>query len=109
MSVLLRKFFLVFFLPLFSLSSMYASAAGDIDAGKNKAKICTACHGEDGHAKIPIYPHLAGQNAAYLESALKAYRAKQRQGGQAVVMHAQAANLSDQDIADLAAFYNSLK
>ncbi|WP_038290491.1 c-type cytochrome [Zooshikella ganghwensis] len=109
MSVFIRKFFLVLFLPFFSMSAMYVSAAGDVEAGKNKAKICNACHGEDGYAKIPIYPHLAGQNAAYLESSLKAYRAKQRQGGQAVVMHAQAANLSDQDIADLAAFYNSLK
>ncbi|NYZ66384.1 cytochrome c [Endozoicomonas sp. SM1973] len=84
-------------------------AAGDPDKGKAKAGVCAACHGKNGVAMVPIYPNLAGQNQAYLESSLKAYRAKQRQGGQAVVMQAQAASLSDEDIANLSAYYSSLQ
>lgn len=85
-----------------------AMAAGDAAAGKAKAAVCAACHGADGKATAPIYPNLAGQNAAYLESALKAYKAGQRKGGQSAVMTPMAMPLSDQDIADLAAYYSSM-
>ncbi|THF72410.1 MAG: cytochrome c [Methylophaga nitratireducenticrescens] len=84
-------------------------AAGDVAAGKAKSAVCATCHGTDGIATMPSYPNLAGQNAEYLESALKAYRDKQRQGGMAAIMQMQAANLSDEDIANLAAYYASLK
>ena len=50
-----------------------AQAAGDAAAGAGKAAVCSACHGKDGIALVPIYPNLRGQNAAYLEGALKAY------------------------------------
>lgn len=83
--------------------------AGDAAAGKAKSIICAACHGNNGIASIPIYPNLAGQNEPYLVAALKAYKAKQRTGGQAAVMHGQAAMLSDADMANLAAYYSSLK
>lgn len=83
-------------------------AAGDAEAGKGKAAACAACHGSDGLAKIPAYPNLAGQNEQYLVGALKAYKNKQRQGGQAAIMQGMAANLSDQDIEDLAAYYANL-
>ncbi|TDO15228.1 MULTISPECIES: c-type cytochrome [Halomonas] len=66
-------------------------------------------HGRAGKATVPIYPHLAGQNAPYLESALKAYRAGERGGGMSMMMTPQAQALSDQDIADIAAYYASLK
>lgn len=85
-----------------------ASAAGDAEAGKAKAAVCAACHGQNGIAQIPGYPHLAGQNEAYLVSSLKAYKNNQRSGGQAAVMTGQAAALSDEDIANLAAYYASL-
>lgn len=88
---------------------MAAQAGGDVAAGKSKSGACAACHGPTGKAMIPTYPNLAGQNAAYLESALKAYKAKQRTGGQAAIMQAQAAALSDADIANLSAYYASLK
>ncbi len=84
-------------------------AGGDAEKGKAKSAVCAACHGKNGVAMVPIYPNLAGQNQAYLESSLKAYRAKQRQGGQAVVMQAQAASLSDEDITNLSAYYSGLK
>lgn len=91
------------------LFSGQALAAGDIEAGKAKAAVCAACHGADGMAVIPGYPHLKGQNEQYLVSSLNAYKAKQRNGGLAVVMQAQASMLSDADIANLAAYYASLK
>lgn len=83
-------------------------AAGDAAAGKSKAAVCTACHGADGIALVPVYPNLKGQNAPYLEAALKAYREGQRLGGNAAVMTPMAKSLSDEDIADLAAYYSSL-
>lgn len=86
-----------------------AQAAGDAAAGKEKSAVCTACHGADGVAMVPIYPNLKGQHAAYLESSLKAYREGQRGGGNSAIMTPMAKNLTDQDIADLAAYYASLK
>lgn len=83
--------------------------AGDAAAGKAKAAMCAGCHGANGIAISPTYPNLAGQNAPYLEAAMKAYKLKQRSGGQAAVMYGMAAALSDADIANLAAYYSSLK
>ena len=53
-----------------------------------------------------IYPSLSGQSASYLESSLKSYREGLRGGGMSAVMTPQATNLSDQDIADIAAYYS---
>ena len=97
---------------LLAASSIVLSStinAADIEAGKSKAILCAACHGSDGIATQPIYPNLAGQNEPYLASSLKAYRDKQRNGGMASIMQIQAANLSDDDIANLAAYFASLK
>ncbi|XKE45385.1 cytochrome c [Halomonas organivorans] len=85
-----------------------ALAAGDPAAGEAKATACAACHGTDGKGTSPIYPNLAGQSATYLESALKAYRAGERGGGMSAIMSPQAQALSDEDIADIAAYYASL-
>ena len=84
-------------------------AAGDAAAGKAKAIACAGCHGQNGIAMVPTYPSLAGQNAAYLEGALKAYKTQERKGYQAPIMYGMAAALSDQDIANLAAFYSEIK
>lgn len=83
-----------------------ANAAGDPAAGAEKITVCVACHGTDGKATADIYPSLNGQSATYLDMALKAYRAGERGGGMAIIMTPQAANLSDQDIADIAAYYS---
>ncbi|HSH49480.1 MAG TPA: c-type cytochrome [Halomonas sp.] len=74
--------------------------------GADKIGVCVACHGQDGHGTAPIYPNLAGQNAEYMESALKAYRAGEREGGMSMVMTPMAAGLSDEDIVDLAEYYS---
>jgi cytochrome c553 len=82
--------------------------AADIDAGKAKSATCIACHGQNGISIIPMYPNLAGQKAAYLESAMKAYKSQERKGGNSAIMWGLAAPLSDEDIANLAAYYESL-
>ncbi|EKM13049.1 cytochrome c554 [Vibrio harveyi] len=92
-----------------TMLSGQALAAGDAAAGQAKAAVCAACHGADGIAVIPSYPNLKGQNEQYIESSIKAYKAGQRTGGLAPVMQAQANLLSDEDIANLAAYYASLK
>ncbi|MCP4789279.1 MAG: cytochrome c [Gammaproteobacteria bacterium] len=91
-------------LPLFTLP---AQAAGDAAAGAAKAAACIGCHGVDGNSVVPMFPKLAGQHAAYLETSMKAYQSQERKGGNAVQMYGMVAALSDQDIADLAAFFSS--
>lgn len=86
-----------------------AWAAGDAQRGAEKAGSCMACHGAEGKATVPLYPSLAGQHAPYLEHALQAYKKGERSGGQAEVMKAVVAGLSDDDMADLAAYYSSLQ
>ena len=67
-----------FIFPLIALTALFsatpASAAGDAVAGKAKTMLCASCHGAAGVAVADMYPNLAGQNEAYLISALKAYR-----------------------------------
>ena len=73
--------------------------------GKATGQSCIDCHGADGNAPIdPTYPKLGGQYADYLEHALQAYRSGDRQHA---LMTPQATNLSDQDIADLGAYFAS--
>ena len=92
-----------------SMLGQPALAAGDAEAGKAKSGMCVACHGTDGNSLAPMYPHLAGQHAQYLETAIKAYRDGQRTGGTAAMMIPMASNLSDQDAADLAAYFSQQK
>jgi cytochrome c553 len=83
-----------------------ADAAGNADAGRQKASMCDGCHNIPGYktAFPSVYsvPKLDGQHAAYIVSALKAYKAGARTHPS---MRAIAASLSDADMADLAAFY----
>lgn len=79
-----------------------AATAGDIDAGREKSATCAACHGEVGLSASPEWPILAGQYASYLEHSLQAYRSGARQNA---IMQGFAAQLSDEDIEDLAAYF----
>lgn len=88
---------------------MLANAAGDIAAGKAKAAICAGCHGSNGTSVIDGYPNLKGQNAKYIENSLKAFKNKSRTGGQSALMYPMAGLLSDADIVNVAAYFNSLK
>ncbi len=80
--------------------------AGDIDAGKAKAATCAACHGVAGISLIPIYPNLAGQKEAYLLKAMNDFKSKTRVDP---TMNAMMAPLNDVDMANLAAYFSSLK
>ena len=83
-----------------------AYAEGSADAGAAKAGVCMACHGPSGNSTNPEWPNLAGQNAAYIAEQLTQFRAGQRSATpNAMVMTAQAAALSDEDIADLGAYF----
>lgn len=83
-----------------------AAIAQDIAAGRKKAVACQACHGLDGIAKLPDAPNLAAQPAAYLERELRAYRSGARRNE---VMSIAAKPLSDEDIRDLAAYYEAIR
>jgi cytochrome c553 len=78
--------------------------AGNAAAGKQKSAACAACHGADGNSQAPDFPRLAGQPEDYLAVALTHYKNGKRKNA---IMSGQAANLSKQDIADLAAYYAS--
>jgi cytochrome c553 len=79
-------------------------AKGNASAGQEKSKVCEACHGTTGKSVDPTYPNLAGQHASYLAQALIDYRSGARTNP---IMAGMAANLSNQDIADLAAWFAS--
>ncbi|MEG6510253.1 c-type cytochrome [Methyloligella sp. 2.7D] len=78
----------------------------DSGAGKKRAAVCFACHSENGISIIPGTPNLAGQDQTYLANALTAYRGAQLR--QDPTMTAMAKPLSDQDIANIAAYFSSL-
>lgn len=86
--------------------SASAFARGDIENGKKLSTTCQACHGTDGAAKTdPQYPRLAGQYADYLARALHEYKIGDRKNA---IMATFSANLSEQDMQDLAAYFSSL-
>ena len=78
------------------------AAAADIKAGRQKALQCQACHGLDGKAKLPDSANLAGQN---LVKALKDFRSGARKND---MMTLAVRNLTDDDIADLAAYFAAI-
>lgn len=78
--------------------------AADPVAGKEKAKVCAACHGENGVSQAPDFPKLAGQYNNYLVRALSDYKSGARKNP---IMAAQVANLKPADIADLAEYFSS--
>jgi cytochrome c553 len=77
-------------------------AKGDPTKGQEKAINCEACHGKTGISIDPNYPNLAGQHYSYLVKALSDYRSGDRTNA---IMASFAANLSNQDIEDMAAWY----
>ncbi len=83
-----------------------AFAAGDATVGKGKSQVCAGCHGADGNATIPNYPKLAGQHANYLVKQMQAFKSGKRNEA---IMKGQVANLNDQDMQDLAAYFASQK
>lgn len=91
-----------FALLLFSLSGVFA--AGDPEAGREKAKVCAACHMLDGNSSNPVWPKLAGQHMQYIIKQLSDYKEGLRENPQ---MSPMVADLSKQDMADLASWFAS--
>jgi cytochrome c553 len=75
---------------------------GSADAGAAKAAVCAACHGPNGNSTNPEWPSLAGQNAAYTFEQLTMFKAKKRNNP---IMQPIIDPLSEQDFADLAAYF----
>jgi len=88
---------------LSNAANVHAQSA--VAAGKVKAQACITCHGPLGLSQLPNAPHLAGQPEIYVAEQLKAYRSGKRSNE---VMNVIAKPLSDEDIAQLAAWYASL-
>jgi len=82
------------------------AAAQDAAAGRSKAAACAVCHGQLGISVAPDAPSLAGQPAIYLAAQLRAYRSGARKHE---VMGVMAKPLSDADIANLAAWFASIR
>jgi cytochrome c553 len=78
---------------------------GSAEAGKNKSVTCAACHGPAGISANPLWPNIAGQAAPYLVAQLKAFKDGSRNNP---LMTSQAMMLSEQDMADLAVYFESL-
>jgi cytochrome c553 len=95
-------------LLLAALSSSVHAAEGNAAAGAKKNSMCEGCHGIPGYKtafpEVYSVPKIGGQHAAYIVKALQAYKSGERTHPS---MRAIAATLSDQDMADLAAFYAS--
>ncbi|AEH31876.1 cytochrome c4 [Vibrio anguillarum] len=93
------------------LASCSVWAQGSIEAGKAKSQTCVACHSADGNSLLTIYPKIAGQHEKYIEKQLHDLKLGMTSGGKQgrydPVMSAMAMPLSDEDIADLAAYFAS--
>lgn len=98
----MKKIIIATVIYLFSVSTMPVMAAGDASAGKGKAAVCAACHGMDGNSPSNMFPKLAGQGEAYLVKQLSEFKDGTRNNA---IMAPMVAALSEQDMADLAAFY----
>lgn len=98
-------------LAIAALSAVSAAtwAEGDASAGHKKNHSCSGCHGIPGwrtaFPEVYKVPKLGGQGAAYIVAALKAYKSGERQHG---TMQAIAASMTEQDMADLAAYYATM-
>jgi cytochrome c553 len=77
---------------------------GDATRGATKAVVCSACHGPNGNSASPEWPRLAGQSAVYIVEQLRLFRSGVRNNP---VMKPLASTLSDQDIDDLAVYYEA--
>jgi len=83
-----------------------AQAAGDAEAGQSKVAVCAGCHGSDGNSAVPNFPKLAGIGEKYLFNQLKDIKAQKRV---IVEMTGLLDGSSEQDLADMAAYFASKK
>ncbi len=91
---------------VFVLTSLTSLAQAGLEEGRVKAQACVACHGADGNSAIPTIPSLAGQPRQFIVTALYMFREGRRKNE---VMAPFAANLSNADLNDLAAYFSTQK
>jgi cbb3-type cytochrome c oxidase subunit III len=103
-SLFTRQIYISFTLILLLIVPISFSMAGDVEAGKSKSMVCSACHGQDGNSINPLWPSLAGQHKQYTIHTLRAYQNGTRVDA---VMQAQVMALTEQDLEDIAAYYNA--
>ncbi|MBU2710818.1 c-type cytochrome [Zooshikella harenae] len=91
---------------MMGVTGLVHATEGDVTAGKAKSAVCSACHGATGISAAPTFPHLAGQGQRYLLKQLVDVKSGARDIPE---MTGFVASLSEQDMADIAAFYASQK
>lgn len=104
----IRPILIAGILSVLAVPAALAAQEGDPEAGRVKAYTCTGCHGITGYVSVyPTHrvPKIGGQHAEYIVSALRDYREGKRDHP---TMEAQANRLSDQDIADIAAYFSTV-
>jgi len=104
---MLKKFItLILAGGLCAVCSFNALAAGDAAAGETKAALCAACHGPDGNSVTPEFPKIAGQVRGYVAAQLAAYKSGKRPSQ---IMAGLVVSLTEQDMADIDAFYSQFE
>lgn len=98
----MKTFLIGALISTLALTASTAIAAGDPEKGQQKATSCAACHGADGNSAAATFPSLAGQHEEYIVSQLKAFQEGVRDNP---TMAPMAMGLSEQDMADIGAFY----
>jgi len=105
----MSKIPLLMFVLLCTASQVFAAdqkaLVGDPAAGQTKAEVCTACHGTNGNSPTPLWPKIAGLSEKYLYSQLIEFRKGDKGLRNDPTMYGIVQHMSDQDLADLAAFY----
>lgn len=106
----MKKLFALLALAGMAHLAIAADSVGDAKAGANKVSMCIGCHGIPGYKttfpEVYRVPMLGGQSEKYIVSALNSYKKGDRQHP---TMRGIASSLSDQDIADVAAYYSQQK
>ena len=91
-------------IALLSSGAAVNASSGDAEAGQVKAATCVACHGVDGNSAVPAFPKLAGLGHKYLLKQMQDIRDGRRP---VALMAGQVDNMSDEDLSDIAAFYDA--
>ena len=100
-----RLLFTVFLMLIFC----YAYADPEILAGEKLAQSCAACHGPQGNSMIPMYPSIDGQNKKYFIEQMQQFKEQKEGIRNNAIMQGMAANLSTQQIKELAAYFSVQK
>lgn len=91
------------------LSGNALGIEGNVEQGQAKSVTCTACHGNNGNSTNPLYPTIAGKDAAFIYERLNAYKKGEVKTANAAMMNPMAASLTDEDMKNLAAYFSVQK